>query len=246
MANHLAHDSVDENWKGFYLASAIFLILTGVIWSVVSRTASALYASGYPSDPTAYLQLISQHQALAALTWSLWILADFLLMAPTIAMYFVLRQSNRTLALLGSLLAMFFNVYDVCVTELNSLTLVSLSRGYVTAASDTLRASFVGAATYGYYSLPLQTVLSFAIGSLGYLLWCGAMLKSIFPRWVAIFGAVGSLAGVIGSASPISASSPILGFLQYICIPLVALWFVIMGVQLLRYARRLPDQPMEP
>ena len=141
-------DGVNRDWTGLYRASGILLIITAVVWTVVSRTASILYSSGYPRDPAAYLQLVSQHQLLASVTWSLWILSDFLLMAPTIALYIVLQPYNKTLALLGSLFAMFFNVYDVSVTELNSLTLVSLAHGYASATTDALRASFVGAAGY--------------------------------------------------------------------------------------------------
>ncbi len=232
----------NENWRGFYIVSTVLLLLTATLWFVVSRTSAALYASGYPADPTAYLQLVSQHRLLASGTWSLWIIADFLLIAPSVAMYLILRCQNKTLALLGSALAMFFNVYDVCVTELNSLTLVGLSSAYANAGSESVRASLVGAAAYGYYALPIQTVLSFAAGSLGYLLWCIAMLKgkATFPRWTAIFGAVGSVMGIAGSLAPLFPSSFVLGLFQYLCIPLVALWFVIVGVQLYRYARRLP------
>jgi hypothetical protein len=232
-------DSADQSWRGLYCVSGILFILTAAIWLVVSRSASTLYASGYPGDPESYLQLVSQHKFLATMTWSLWILADFLLMAPTVAMCIVLQRYGRTLALLGSLLAMFFNVYDVCVTELNSLTLVTLSHGYAGAATDALRASFVAAASYGYYALPLQTVLSFAIGSFAYLLWSVVMVKSIFPRWTAIYGAVVSVVGVLGSASPMFPASIILGLLQYLCVPLMALWFIFVGVQLYRYGRRL-------
>jgi hypothetical protein len=160
-----------------------------------------------------------------------------------VALYIVLQRYNRTLALVGSMLAMFFNIYDVCVTELNSLTLVTLSQGYASATTGTAKAAFVGAATYGYYALPIQTVLSFSVGSLGYLLWCVAMRKSIFPRWAAIFGAVISLAGIIGAAAPVFPSSALLGLLQYVCVPLMALWFLIVGVQLFRYGRGLPSQP---
>ncbi len=232
----------DENWRGFYIVSAILLLLNATLWFVVSRTSTMLYASGYPGDPAAYLQLVSQHRLLASGTWSLWIAADLVLIAPTVAMYLLLRGQNRTLALLGSALAMFFNVYDVCVTELNSLTLVGLSGAYANAGSESVRASLVGAAAYGYYALPIQTILSFAVGSLGYLLWSIAMLKggSVFPRWTAIFGAVGSAMGVAGSLSPLFPSSFVLGLFQYLCIPLVALWFIVVGVQLYRYARRLP------
>jgi hypothetical protein len=233
-------DEFNRSWKGLYCASGILLILTASVWSVVSWTSRMLYASGYPADPGAYLQLVSQHPSLAALTWSLWIVADFLLIAPTVALYILLSRYNRTLALLGSLFSMFFNIYDVSVTELNSLTLVSLSQGYASAAGETLKASFVAAAAYGYYALPLQTVLSFAIGTFGYLLWCLPMAKSFFGRGVAIFGAIGCVAGLIGSAAPLVPSSAILGICQFICVPVVALWFVLLGVKLYRFGRQLP------
>lgn len=233
-------ETIDQKWRTLFSVSGIMLIITAVIWTIVSRTAGILYSSGFPGNPESYLQLVSQHQSLASITWSLWIISDFLLIAPTIALYVILERSNRTLALLGSLFAMFFNIYDFSVTELNSLTLVSLSHRYVTATTETLRASFVAAAAYGYYALPLQTVLSFAIGTFGYLLWCVPMLKSIFRRGTAIFGAVVMIIALIGSASPMIPSSFILGLCQFICVPACALWFVLVGLQLFRYGYRQP------
>lgn len=235
-----AIDEANRNWRGLYCVSGILLIITAGIWSVVSQTARILYATGYPSDPASYLQLISQHQFLASATWSLWIISDFLLMAPTVALYFALCRYNRTLALLGSLFAMFFNVYDVCVTELNSLTLVSLSHGYISATTEALRSSFISAAAYGYYALPIQTVISFATGTLGYLLWCVPMFKSFFRRGTAIYGAIVMVIALIGSAAPLFPSSIILGLCQFICIPACALWFALVGVQLFHYGRYLP------
>jgi hypothetical protein len=228
-----------RNWNGLYRASGIMLIITAAIWTIVSWTAQRLYSTGYPVDPAAYLQLISQQQTLAAVTWSLWIVADFLLIAPTVALYIVLRRYNRTLALLGSLLSLSYSIYDFWVTELNSLTLVSLSQGYASAANDALRASFVAAATYGYYALPLETVLSFAIGPIGYLLWCVPMARSFFGRWTAIFGVIVSVIGLIGSAAPVVPSSFFLGLCQFLCVRLIAIWFIVVGVKLYRYGRSL-------
>jgi hypothetical protein len=232
----------DQRWKTLYSTSGIMLIITAIIWTIVSRTASILYSSGYPSDPASYLELVSRHQFLASVTWSLWIISDFLLMAPTIALYILLEQHNRTLALLGSAFAMFFNIYDVCVTELNSLTLVSLAHGYAVATTDTLRVSFVSAAAYGYYGLPVQTVLSFAVGTFGYLLWCIPMAKSIFGKGTAIYGAIVMVIALIGSAAPIFPSSFILGLCQFICVPACALWFVLVGIRLFRYGSHLPQR----
>ncbi len=234
--------AVSRNWNGLYRLSGITLIITAIIWTVVAWTAQRLYSTGYPADPAAYLQLISQHQTLAGVTWSLWIVADFLLIAPTVALYIILRRYNQTLALLGSMFSMFFNIYDVSVTELNSLTLVNLAKGYANATSASAKASFVGAAAYGYHALPIQTVLSFAIGTFGYLLWCIAMWKGkdIFPHWLALFGAFWSVVGLLGSMAPVIPSSAILGLCQFLCVPAVGLWFVTLGVRLYRQAGRLP------
>jgi hypothetical protein len=233
----------DQKWRGFFKVSGVLLIITAILRTIVTQTSRSLYATGYPSDPASYLQLISQHQSLAATTWVLWIIADFLLIAPTVAMYIVLQRTNRTLALLGSMFAMFFNIYDVCVTELNSLILVSLSQGYATATSEAMRASFVTAAAYGYYALPLQTVLSFAVGTFGYLLWCIPMFRSVFRRFTAFFGAVWCIVALIGSVSPLFPSSYILGLFQYLCVPAVALWFIFIGIQLYRYSGQLIANP---
>ncbi len=229
-----------ENGEGLYCVSGILAILTGLVSFGVAWGGRTLYASGYPSDPASYLQLVAQHQFLASMTWSLWIVIDFLSIAPTVALYIVLQRHNRTLALLGSLLSMFYIIYDVSVTELNSLTLVSLSQGYASAATDALKASFVAAATYGYYALPLQTVLSFAIGPIGYILWCVPMARSFFGKWTAIFGVIASIIGLLGAAAPVVPSSYILGLCQFICVRALALWIMVVGVQMYRYGSRLP------
>jgi len=186
-------NEMDFHWKGFYRFSGISLLVVAVLWSVVFQTGRVLYSTGFPTDPEVYLKLVSQQQTLAAMTWILWIVSDLLLMAPTVALYLSLKPYNRTLALLGSLFAMFFNIYDVCVTELNSLTLVSLSHGYTVAVTELARTHLLGAATYGYYALPLQTVLSFAVGTIGYLLWSITMFKSEFRRGTAILGILMSI-----------------------------------------------------
>ncbi|SRR5579864_1417220 len=228
----------DSGWMGLYRASAVLLIATGVVWVAVSWMSRALYVSGYPANPLAYLQLVFQNQALANATWSLWDLADFLLIIPSVGLYLLLRRYNKTLALMGTALQLFFIVYDVSVTELNSLTLVSLSQSYTAAATDSLRAAYLGAATYGYASLSIQTVLSFGIGVVGFLLWCVPMAKSnIFRHRTAIFGGVISIIGIIGSTAPLLSSPGIIGLFQFVTVPIFALWLILVGAQLFRYTR---------
>ena len=201
---------------------------------------------GLPRDPAAYLQLVSQHQALASTAWSLWILIDFLGLAPTVAMYLLLHRHNRTFALLGSLFLLAYAIYDFGVTELNSLTLVSLGHGYALASTEALRGSFVAAAAYGYYALPFQTVLSFAIGSVGYLLWCVPMAKSFFGRWVSLAGIVINVIGVVGSAAPLVPASYFLGLCLFLAPRLIALWSIALGIMLLRHVQRMPGRENVP
>jgi hypothetical protein len=233
-------DEANRSWKGLICVSGILLILNAVLSLALVYYGRILYSSGYPNDPEAYLQLIAHHQQLAAFTWSGWIVIDILPLPVIVAMYVVLQRHNRTLALLGSMLAIFYAIYDVGATELNSLTLVSLAHGYANATTEALRASFVAAATYGYHALPLQTVLSFALGPLGYLTWCVPMARSLFGRWSAIIGVIVSLIGLIGSASPVVPSSLIIGWCFFLAPRLIALWTILLGVQLFRFGLRLP------
>jgi len=229
----------DRYWRGLFRTSGLLLILIGLLSFVVAYGARVLYSGGYPPDPAAYLQLISNHLALAANTWALWIVMDFLGLPPIIALTLILLRHNKPLAILGGLVAIFYAIYDVSVTELNSLTLVGLARGYAHATTEAARASIVAAATYGYYALPLQTVLSFAIGPIGYLLWCVPMARSFFGRWVAIYGIFVSVIGLLGSAAPLAPSSFVLALCQFLCVRLIAIWVLVLGVQLFLHARHM-------
>ncbi|HUI70771.1 MAG TPA: hypothetical protein VL354_09605 [Spirochaetia bacterium] len=78
-----------------------------------------------------------------------------------------------------------------------------------------------------------------AIGSLGYIFWCVPAAKSFFGPWTAGFGIALSVMGLAGSVAPVVPSSFILGLCQFLCVRLLALWFIVVGIQLLRYVRRL-------
>jgi hypothetical protein len=238
--NRRAVGEVDQSWRGLICTSGILLIVIALISLYAVYLARTLYAPGYPSDAAGYLQLVSQHQSTASTAWSLWILMDFLGLVPIVAMYLVLQQHNRTFALIGSLFVIFYAIYDVSATELNSLTLVSLSHEYALVTTNATRAFYIAAATYGYHALPLQTVLSFGIGSLAYLLWCVPMWKSIFGRWITIFGIIVNVIGLVGSASPVVPSSSILGLCLFLAPRVIAFWFIVLGVQMIRYGRHLP------
>ena len=204
-----------------------------------------LYSTGMPSTPEAYLQLISKHQSLANFLWITWMLGGFMFIAPTVAFYSALRRYSGTLALVGTVLSGFYIFYDISVTELNSLTLAGISQGYASATSDVLRASYVTAATYGFYALPLQTVLSYGVGAAGWLFWSIAMVKSSFGLRTAILGIVVNSIGIVGAAHPMVQSSFALGLLQFITPPLTSAWAIVIGVQLYRRRHQFASGEIE-
>jgi hypothetical protein len=236
---HEAERLVEPTWKGLYRVGGILTIVWGAGGFISMLGGATLYKSGYPSSPESYLQLVSQHQALANGLWIIWMLGGFTFIAPTAAIYLALRRHNQTLALLGALLSVFYIFYDVSVTELNSLTLVSLSQGYAGATTDALRASYVAAATYGYDALPLQTVLSYGVGAVAWLLWSVAMAKSVFGQRTAIFGVIVNAIGIAGAASPVVPSSYALGLLSFFTPPLTSLWAIVVGFQLYHHRVQL-------
>jgi hypothetical protein len=239
MTKHL--EDVDPRWRGLIRLSGILFIISGVGGIIVSRLSGMLYASGTPTTAEGYLQLFSQHQLLAAADWGLWC-GGFVLIPASIAMYLVLRRINNSLALVGSILSVMYVIFDICVTELNSLTLVSLSQGYASATTDALRAPYVAAATYGVAALPVQTFFSFTIGAVGWLFWSLIMWKGVFPRWTAIFGIIVNVMGILGGVGALVQGTPfyLLGLFTIFGALFTAFWFIVIGAQLYRYGNRLP------
>jgi hypothetical protein len=92
-----------------------------------------------------------------------------------------------------------FLVLYLAITELNTLTLVSLTQHYTAATSDAQRAAYVAAATYALATLPNATFFSYAVSSIGLLMTSLVMLKGVFNKPSALLGIVASLEGIVGS-----------------------------------------------
>ena len=68
------------------------------------------------------------------------------------------------------------------------------------------------------------------------------MARSFFGRWTAYIGVIVNIIGILGSAAPLFPSSFFLGLCQFLCVRLIALWFIVLGVQMFRYGHRFPDK----
>jgi hypothetical protein len=231
----------EARWWGMVSGSGILLVLAGTAGLVLSLLSNVLYASGQPTDAAGYLQLFSQHQFLAYTDWSLWILADLWLVPASIAMYLALKRTNKIVAAAGTLLSLAYIVYDVDVTELNSLNLVRLSHSYAAASAVGLRSTYLAAFGGGVAALPLETFLSFTIGAVGWLLWSMLMSKSFFGRTSAVSGVIVNVMGILGGVGAMVQGTSFyrLGLFTILGAPATALWFIYIGVKLFRHGNRL-------
>jgi len=227
--------SVGPRWMRLLHSSGILAIIMGIIWVMVAYMALALYRFNLPTTTPGFLQLFSQHQILAASTWSLWIVADIVLVPVTIALYVILKPVSKNLALCGAVLTLAFCVYDPLVSELQSLRLVGYSQAYIAATTESAKASVIANATGIVNALPFMTFISYFL-SIGPLLFAIAMLRSnSFRQGTAVFGVVTNMMAVIGAFNAIGVNSLIVGLFFIVSVPTVALWFILVGGQMLRH-----------
>ncbi len=221
--------------RGLLHGSGILAIIMGIIWVAVAYMSMALYQGGLPTTTTGFLQLFSQHQALAASTWSLWIVADVILVPITVALYIILKPVSKSLAVGGAILTLAFCIYDPLVSELQSLRLVGYSQAYTAAATEAAKASIITNATSIVNALPLMTFISYFL-TIGPLLFSIAMVKSNqFRRGTAVFGVITCIMGVVGAFNAIGVSTTIVGIFFIVSVPAVALWFILVGAQMRRH-----------
>lgn len=231
----------EARWAGFVRAGGILLVATGIGGLLLLRLSSILYSSGQPTDAVGYLQLFSQHQFLASLDWLIGIAVEVWLIPASIAVYLALRRTRRFVALLGTLFSLAYVVYDVNVTELNSLFLVRLSQAYVSETTGSLRAVHVAMATPAVSALPLMTFLSFITGAMGWLLWSLLMPGTFFGRWSAVFGVIVNVMGFLGGVGALVQGTPyyLMGLFTVFGAVFTAIWFIVIGAQLFRHGNRL-------
>lgn len=174
-------------------------------------------------------------------------MADIIFVPITVAFYIILKPATKNLAVGGAILTLAFCIYDPLVSELQSLRLVSYSQAYMIATTESSKASVITNATGIVNALPLMTFISYFL-TIGPLLFAIAMLKTnSFRRGTAVFGIVTNMMAVIGAFNALGVSSTIIGLFFLVSVPAVALWFIIVGGQMLRhYPKTNPAKQLQP
>ena len=202
------------------------IALVGVGLCYMLGTTFSLLIGPAPSGAQEYMTAISAHKLLSIGNFALFALADILLVPSTMALYVKFRGVNQKAMIAASALMLAFVVFDFAVTEWSSLQLVGLTQTYATATGDTQRIATIATANSLLSTLPLNTLLSFVVSSLGVLVIAWVMLKGGFSRRTAILGIV---IGIVGTLGGFYIFVPALSLLLSPSMFAFGIWGVIVG-----------------
>lgn len=184
------------------------------------------------------LEFIAAHTAVYVAEQVLWVAPSILAVLVFVALYVALESAHRSLALIGAVVggvsyALFL---AIPTSSRGALSLVYLSERYMAAAPGD-RATYATAAETIIAENNTPTVVG-VLATVGILVISIPMLRSTLPRWIA---RLGILTGVLGILSEL---------LRYV-LPqfywgygiLLWVWFVAVGIALVRLGRRVARGP---
>jgi hypothetical protein len=160
-----------------------------------------------------------------------------LIVPATLALYIAQREKNRGYTLVATAFWLIFVAYSFASEAVPSLSLISLSDGYMSASTDPQRAVFVTAALvvntqFLWGSVLVDTIFFFAL-----LTTSAVMMKGIFGKPLAYLGIAAAFADLL-SVPIATITTPALSVFEFIFVPLVAIWFVLVGRKLYGMGRR--------
>jgi hypothetical protein len=220
-----------STWRMLHRVGGPCLIGAGVCY-VAGAVLSNIIGPA-PGGGEEYLRALAGHATLSQINFVLFALADLLFVPAVLSLFQALKHLARSAVLVATGLIAVFIVLDLGVTEVNSLSLVALTRQYAAAGSESLRAAAVAAANFARVTLPIATFLSYTVSSVGFLIFGIVMLKGVFRRGTAYLGIVATSAGIVGGFYVVL---PALGVLLSPCLVAFGVFLVLAGLRLYRLA----------
>jgi len=229
-----ALSKVDSTWKGIYRVGGICLFLSGIIFITVAILSMILGPA--PSSAESYLQSMASNILVAELNFGLYALSDFLFLPVLLALFLSLKQIHKNAMLIAAGLMALYVIFDFGITEMNSLTLVSLTQNYAAATTDAQRSTILASAGYALATLPIATFCSYFVSSIGLIIVGLVMLKGIFNKPTALLAIAAGIEGTLGAFYGIF--PPLAGLLIPALIT-YGIWALFGGTRLLRLGKRL-------
>jgi len=189
--------TLDKRWAGYYRAGAISLIIAGILVLITLPLIPLLIPSLAPSSVQSGLTSIQSQSLLFGTTWGIYLVSDLLYLIAFPALYFALRQANRTVTLIAAIFNMAFVAVDVGVDIPLRLSLIGLSNSYA-SANGPAQAAYLAA---GELTMDLANITALVATFLQFsaiFLASYAMLKSwTFKKSAAYTGMVSAALGLL-------------------------------------------------
>ena len=185
----------DKRWAGYYRAGAISIIIAGILVLITLPLIPLLIPSLAPSSVQSGLTSIQSQSLLFGTTWGIYLVSDLLYLIAFPALYFALRQANRTVTLIAAIFNMVFVAVDVGVDIPLRLSLIGLSNSYVSTNGDT-RAAYLATGQLTMDLANLTALVATFLQFSAIILASYAMLKS--QTFKKSLGYIGILSGVLG------------------------------------------------
>ena len=126
----------DKRWSGYYKAGSISIVIAGILVLITLPLIPVLIPSLAPSSVQSGLTSIQSQSLLFGMTWGIYLVSDLLYLIAFPALFFALRQANRTVTLIAAIFNMVFVAVDVGVDIPLRLSLIDLSNSYTSTNGD--------------------------------------------------------------------------------------------------------------
>jgi Domain of unknown function (DUF4386) len=221
----------DKRWAGYYRAGAISIIIAGVLVLITLPLIPLLIPSLAPSSIQSGLTSIQSQSLLFGTTWGIYLVSDLLYLIAFPALYFALRQANRTVTLIAAIFNMVFVAIDVGVDIPLRLSLIGLSNSYATANGDN-KAAYLATGQLTMDLANLTALVATFLQFSAIILASYAMLKNqTFTKSIGYIGIVSGVLGVLfiptfAAGSMLSGLFNIGGFI------FLFIWSLLVGLKL--------------
>ena len=195
MTSQATERGPDKRWAGYYRAGAISIIIAGILVLISLPLIPLLLPSLAPSSVQSGLTSIQSQSVLFGTTWGIYLVSDLLYLIAFPALYFALRQANRTVTLIAAIFNMIFVAVDVGVDIPLRLSLIGLSNSYASTNGDT-RAAYLATGQLTMDLANLTALVATFLQFSAIILASYAMLKS--QTFKKSLGYIGILSGVLG------------------------------------------------
>ncbi len=221
----------DKRWSGYYRAGALSIIIAGILVLITLPLIPVLIPSLAPSSVQSGLTSIQSQSLLFGATWGIYLVSDLLYLIAFPALYFALRQANRTVTLIAAIFNVVFVAVDVGVDIPLRLSLIGLSNSYSSANG----ASQMAYLATGQLTMDLANLTALVATFLQFsaiILVSYAMLKSqTFKKSAAYVGIVSGVLGLLFIPA-FSVGSMLSGLFNIGGFVFLVIWSILAGYRL--------------